>query len=32
LIPATHSAPLRPPIPEHSGHLFRNISATYHTI
>jgi len=28
LIPATHSAPFRPPIPEHSGHLFRNISAT----
>ncbi|MEA3428871.1 MAG: hypothetical protein U9Q84_06640, partial [Thermodesulfobacteriota bacterium] len=28
LIPATNSAPFRPPIPEHSGHLFRNISAT----
>ena len=28
LIPATNSAPFRPPIPEHSGHLFRYISAT----
>ena len=28
LIPATNSAPFRPPIPEHSGHLFRSIPAT----
>ncbi len=28
LIPATYSAPFRPPIPLDSGHLFRNISAT----
>jgi len=27
-IPATHSAPFRPPVPEHSGHLFQSISAT----
>jgi hypothetical protein len=26
---ATHSGAFRPPIPEHSGHLFRSIPATY---
>jgi hypothetical protein len=28
VIPATHSDPFRPPIPNHSGRLFRGIPAT----